>query len=647
MQSTQCRYEKKIKLADIKRKYEKRKYIIAAIAMILLLLYSIQLFRLQILTPEYRENAESNAFYRKTLYPARGSIYDRNGKLLVYNEPTYDVMMVVREMKQFDTLDFCNTLNIDIPSFHRLSDEMKDRNRNPGFSSFTPQLFKTQLSVEEYGVLQEKLYKFPGVYIQKRTIRQYKYPNMGLILGYVAEVDKNKMAADPYYVRGDYVGKSGIELSHEEDLRGVKGVEVLLRDAHGRVQGNYKDGQDDKEPVSGRDLTLSIDLDLQAYGEYLMQNKIGSVIMIEPNTGEVLCMVAAPSYDPSILTGKEFSNNYLKLEQDPYKPLINRAVAGLYPPGSTFKPSQGLAFLQEGTLTTETRYSCYGGYPPLGGRPKCHGHPSPLNLQPSIATSCNSFFCYGLNAMLSNRTKYKNTPEAFEVWKDHMVNLGFGYKLDIDLPSEKRGFIPNSKYYSNAFKTDKWNAHNVISIAIGQGEVLTTPLQLANFAAVIANRGYYYKPHVVRERKGAPLDTLYTNRRESKINREHFEVTVEGMADAVTNGTCRRINMEPHITVCGKTGTAENPHGADHSLFIGFAPKDNPKVAIAVIVENGGFGATNAVPIGRLMLQKYLMGEIMDQDLYLEQAIAERVILPFIYKKNVLTSSNLSVDTPK
>ena len=609
----------------------------------IIVVYSAQLFKLQIMSPEYRKYADSNAFYRKTLYPARGSIYDRNGNLLVYNKPTYDVMMVVREMGDFDTLDFCNTLNIDIKSFRQLDADMRDKRRNPGYSSYTPQLFKTQLDIEEYGLLQEKLYKFPGVYIQNRTERQYKYPNMGLILGYVAEVDKNKMAADPYYVRGDYVGKSGIELSHEEDLRGEKGVEVLLRDAHGRIQGKYKDGEFDKLPESGRDLTLSVDIDLQAYGEYLMQNKIGSIIMIEPETGEILCMVAAPSYDPSILTGKNFGKNYLQLERDPYKPLINRATSGLYPPGSTFKPSQGLIFLQEGIISPETRYSCYGGYPPLGGRPKCHGHPSPLNLQPSIATSCNSFFCYGLNAMISNRTKYTSNLEAFEVWKNHMVNLGFGYKLDVDLPSEKRGFIPNSKYYSNAFKTEKWNAHNIISIAIGQGEILSTPLQLANFSALIANRGYYYKPHVVKERKGKSIDTLYTKRRESGIDREHFELTVNGMADAVTNGTCRRVNMEPYLTVCGKTGTAENPHGADHSLFIGFAPKDDPKVAIAVIVENGGFGATNAVPIARLMLQKHLMGEIMEQDKYLEKSLAERVILPFIYKKNMdkaLSASN-------
>ena len=622
------------------KSYQKRLYIIAASVVAIIAVYIIQLFNLQILSPEYRTHADSNAFFKKTLYPARGSIYDRNGKLVVYNQPTYDVMMVVREMKQLDTLDFCNTLNIDKETFLRLEADMKDKRKNPGYSSYTPQIFMTQLDVEEYGLLQEKLYKFPGIHIQNRTERQYRYPNMGLILGYIAEVDKGKLDTDPYYVRGDYVGKSGIELSHEEDLRGEKGVEVLLRDAHGRVQGKYRNGELDKAPVSGKDLVLSIDIELQAYGEYLMQNKIGSIVMIEPKTGEILCMVAAPSYDPSILTGKNFSQNYLELERDPYKPLINRAVSGLYPPGSTFKPTQGLIFLEEGIITPETRYSCYGGYPPLGGRPKCHSHASPAALQYALTTSCNAFFCYGLNAMLGNRTKYPSTVDAFEIWKNRMVDLGFGYKLGIDLPAEKRGFIPNSKYYSNAFKTERWNAHNIISISIGQGEILSTPLQLANFTAIVANRGHFYTPHVVKQRKGASLDTTFTRRHHSNIRKEHFEVVVNGMADAVNFGTCRRANLQPHFAVCGKTGTAENPHGEDHSLFVGFAPKDDPQVAIVVIVENGGFGATNAVPIGRLMLEKLLLGEIPESDKYLEKTIAERVILPYAYRKNSAVSTN-------
>jgi len=612
-----------------------RKNIIAAAAVIMALIYLLQLFHLQLLSPEYREYADSNAFLRRTLYPARGAIYDRKGNLLVYNRPTYDVMMVVREMEQFDTLDFCRTLNIDIGRFRQLDADMRDRRRNPGYSSYTPQLFLSQLSVEEYGLLQEKLYKFPGIYIQSRTERQYNYSGMGLILGYVAEVDKNKIAADPYYVRGDYVGKSGVELSHEEDLRGEKGVEVLLRDAHGRVQGRYEEGRNDKAPVSGKNLTLSIDMELQAYGELLMHNKVGSIVMIEPETGEILCMVSAPTYDPALLTGKSFSTNYRSLENNPYKPLINRAIAGTYPPGSTFKPTQGLIFLQEGIITPESRYACFGGYPPLGGRPACHGHASPLAIQYALSTSCNAFFCYGLNGMLGNRSKYPSTGAAFDIWRDHMVKMGFGYPLGVDLPSEKRGFIPNSKFYSNVFKTERWNAHNIISIAIGQGEILATPLQIANLSALIANRGHYYAPHVVKEITGGVLDERYTRRHESGIDREYFDVTVAGMSDAVTMGTCRGINLQPFLEVCGKTGTAENPHGDDHSLFMGFAPKDDPQVAIAVVVENGRFGATNAVPIARLMMQHYFRGEIPESDRWLESSLINREILPYVYTRNL------------
>lgn len=593
-----------------------------------------QLFNLQILNKQYRGFADSNAFYKKTLYPSRGAIYDRNGELLVYNQATYDVMMVAREMNGFDTLDFCNMLEMEKETFLEYDSIMRDNRRNPGFSSYTPQRFMTKLNTREYALLQEKLYKFPGIYIQNRTERRYKHPNMGLILGYIAEVDKNTMTNDPYYSRGDFVGKSGIELAHEEHLRGEKGVEILLRDAHGRIQGKYEEGLHDKMPVSGQDLTLSIDIEMQAYGEYLMQNKIGSVVMIEPKTGEILAMVAAPSYDPSLLTGREFGKNYLELARDPYKPLINRAVLGVYPPGSTYKPAQGLIFLQEGIITPDTRYGCAGGYPPLGGRPRCHGHPTPLPLDPAIATSCNSYFCYGLTAMLTNRVFYDDINDAFDHWRDRMVSLGFGNKLGVDLPSEQRGFIPNSKFYSKIHRTENWRAANIISIAIGQGEILTTPLQLANFAALVANRGHYYVPHVVKKLKDKPLDELYTTRQETGIDREFYEVTVSGMAHAVTGGTCRGIYLGPEIEVCGKTGTSQNPHGEDHSLFLGFAPKDNPQVAIAVIVESGRFGATTAVPIARLMFQKFFKDSIPDSDKWLEQRMVETSILPNIYLRN-------------
>lgn len=605
----------------------KRKYVLGGIACGIILIYILQLFNLQVLNPEYKDFADGNAFFNRTLYPARGVISDRKDRILVYNQPTYDIVYIPREVQPFDTLDFCKSLNITREQFDKRMNDIKDRRLNPGYSSYTMQTFMTQLTTQESGLLQEKLYKFPGFFIQNRTLRQYNYHNAGLLLGYVAEVSRSQLENDPYYVRGDYAGKSGLEASYENYLRGEKGIEVLLRDAHGRIQGRYENGKFDKSPVSGKNLTLSVDIDLQAYGEYLLQNKVGCVVMIEPSTGEILCLVTSPTYDPSMLLGRNFSKSYKELEDNPLKPLFNRAIQGMYPPGSTFKPTQGLIFLQEDIITSNTLYACAGGYPPLGGRPKCHPHGSPLSLVPAIATSCNSYFCYGLSAMLGNRKKYKSTVEAFDIWKDHMVDMGFGYRLGVDLPSEKRGFIPNANFYSRAFKRENWSASNVISIAIGQGEITATPLQIANFAASISNRGFYYAPHVVRQIQDTPLDSIYTHPHYTGIKKEYYQYVVDGMALAVTGGTCRGANI-PDIEVCGKTGTAENPHGKDHSLFMGFAPKDNPKVAICVIVENAGFGATFAVPIGRLMIQKYLKGEVPDSDKYIEERIATTTILP-------------------
>nr|WP_255489388.1 penicillin-binding protein 2 [Dysgonomonas sp. 216] len=608
--------------------FEKRRYVIGGVVCVIILIMVLQLLNLQIFNDDYKDFADSNAFFKKTLYPARGTISDRNDRLLVYNQATYDIVYIPREVLPFDTLDFCNILGITKEQFVKRIATVKDRSLNPGYSSYTFQTFMTQLTVQEYGLLQEKMYKFPGFYIQNRTLRQYSYSNAGHLLGYVAEVDKKQMDADKYYARGDYGGKAGVESSYEAELRGVKGVEILLRDAHGRIQGKYEEGRHDKPPVSGRNLKLAIDIELQAYGEHLMRNKIGSIVMIEPATGEILCMVTAPSYDPSILRGREFGQNYLSLQQDETKPLLNRAIHGAYPPGSTFKTTQGLIFLQEGIITPETSYSCAMGYPPGGGRPKCHSHYSPIPLEPAIATSCNSYFCYGLNAMLSNRRIYPDILTAFDKWKDYLVDMGFGYPLGVDLPSEKRGFIPNSKYYSKAFKRTNWSAPNVISIAIGQGEVTATPLQIANLSATIANRGFFYTPHIVKEIQDTVLKSDYTEKRAPKIDEKYYESIVRGMAAAVTGGTCRGANIGTDIQVCGKTGTAQNPHGRDHSIFMGFAPKDNPTVAVAVLVENGGFGATYAVPIGRLMMQKYLRGEVPAADKYIEDRIVNAVIMP-------------------
>lgn len=607
---------------------EKRRYIISAAVCVIVAVLIGQLFYLQLVRNEYKDFADGNAFFKKTLYPARGTISDRNGKLLVYNQPTYDIVYIPREVVPFDTLDFCNTLGLTKAQFLKKIEDVKNRKLNPGYSTYTLQTFMTQLTLKEYGILQEKLYKFRGFYIQNRALRQYTYPNAAHTLGYVAEVNRVQMSKDDYYVRGDYAGKAGVERSYEEALRGEKGIEILLRDAHGRIQGRYEDGAHDVAPVSGKNLKLSIDIDLQAYGEMLMENKIGSIIMIEPSTGEVLCMVTAPTYDPSLLLGRDFGKNHKMLENEPNKPLFNRSIQGTYPPGSTFKVTQGLIFLQEGIITSSTMYSCARGYPPGGGRPACHGHGSPLPLEPAISTSCNSYFCYGLTAMLSNRKKYKDISTALDVWKDYLVEMGFGYQVGIDLPSEKRGFIPNSKFYTKIHGSPNWYPMNIISVAIGQGEISSTPLQIANLAATIANRGFYFAPHVVKEVQGGSLDPLYTKKHYTGIDAEHYESIARGMAGAVTGGTCRGINLLPDFLVCGKTGTAENSHGKDHSWFMGFAPKDNPKVAIAVLVENSGFGATYAVPIARLMMQKYLRGNVPASDIYIEERMKNSVLLP-------------------
>jgi len=611
---------------NLKYALENRRYILSGAVIVVVFIFIVQLFYLQVIDNDYKTWADSNAFLKKTLYPSRGMIYDRKGKLLVYNQPAYDVMLIMREIQPFDTLDFCQTVGITRSQFAKRIDDIKDRRLNPGYSSYVPQVFMNQLSAQDYGVLQEKLYKFPGFYIQNRTIREYEYDNAAHVLGNIGEVNKQDIERDNYYVQGDYSGRSGVERSYESVLRGEKGVEVLLRDAHGRIQGKYENGAHDLSPVSGKNLTLSLDIELQALGEKLLSNKIGSIVMIEPSTGEILCMVSSPSYDPGMLVGRQRGRNHALLEKDPLNPLFDRTMMGAYPPGSTFKPAMGLIYLQEGVITTSTFYSCAGGYPVLGGKPACHGHPSPLSLIPAIATSCNSYFCWGLRDMIDSRRRYASVQEGLDTWKDHLVSMGYGYRLGVDLPGEKAGYIPNSKTYDRIYN-GRWSSSTIISIAIGQGEVLATPLQMCNMASQIANRGFFYTPHAVSKIQDFPLDTLYTNKRYATVEKEYYEYIAEGMRNAVTGGTCRRAAI-PNIEVCGKTGTAQNPHGKDHSIFMGFAPYTNPKVAISVLVENAGFGATYAVPIGKLMMEKYLTGDVLPEDKYWEEYYTNTVLLP-------------------
>ena len=586
---------------------EKRKYILGGSVVLVVLIYLIRLFSLQIMSEDYKKNADSNAFLNKVQYPSRGVMYDRNDKLLVYNQPAYDVTLVMNEIENLDTLDLCKTLNITVDYFKRRISEMKDRRSNPGYSRYTPQVFMTQLSAEECGVFQEKLFKFPGFYIQRRIIRQYTYNAAAHVLGDIAEVSKKDIAEDDYYVRGDFIGKQGVERSYEKVLRGEKGVEVLLRDARGRIQGRYMNGELDRTPVAGKNLKLGIDIELQLLAERLLEGKIGSVVAIEPSTGEILCMASAPTFDPRLMVGRQRGKNHLDLARDSWKPLLNRSIMGQFPPGSTFKTTQGLTFLEEGIITPETAYSCYGGFVHSGLRVGCHAHPAPLPLVPAIATSCNGYFCWGLYHMIGGRKKYGSVQNAMSTWRDYMVSMGFGYPLGVDLPGEKRGMIPNDKYYDKNYR-GSWNGLTIISIAIGQGEVTATPLQIANLGATIANRGYFITPHVVKEIEDGEMEPQFSEKRFTKVRKEHYETVVQGMRAAVTGGTCRAANI-PGLDVCGKTGTAQN-RGKDHSAFMGFAPMDNPQIAVAVYVENGGWGATYGVPIGALIMEKYLKGSL-------------------------------------
>lgn len=622
---------------------EKRRLVLSAVAIGIVVIYVLRLFALQIASDDYRKSADSNAFLKKIEFPSRGTITDRNGKLLVYNQPAYDIMVVTNEMAgHLDTLDFCNALGITKADFLKRLHDIKDRNKNPGYSRFTQQLFMSQLSDKEFSAFQEKLYRFPGFYIQKRSVRQYQRPIAAHVLGDVAEVSQSDIEEDDYYQPGDYIGKMGIEREYEQDLRGRKGVQILLRDAHGQIQGRYKNGEYDQRPQPGRDLQLGLDADLQALGERLMEGKLGAIVAIEPKTGQVLAMVSSPTFNPSMMIGKLRGKYQRDLTLDPAKPLLNRAIMGQYPPGSTFKTSQAVTYYTEGIINDSTRYVCNHGFNFKGLHVGCHSHASPLALVPAISTSCNGYFCWGLYHMLSNRKKYKTLDDAMTVWRNYMVSMGFGYKLGIDLPGEKRGMIPNAQFYDHAFKT--WNPLSVISISIGQGEVNLTPLQIANLGATIANRGYYVTPHIVRHIEGKKLDKKYLEYHRTKGSVRSYQEVIAGMMSSVRGGTCAHA-VHPGYSLAGKTGTAQN-RGRDHSVFMGFAPVDTPKIAIAVYVENGGFGADYGVPIGSLMIEQYINGKLTPGDAARADALQKRHI-SYPFKRPLSRADSLRLDSIK
>ena len=597
--------------------YINRKYILGGIAVAVVIIYLIRLFSLQLMSDDYKKNADSNAFRKEIQYPSRGLILDRKGRLLVYNESSYNIMVVMNDQRGIDTLDFCQTVGITKDFYIKRMDEIKSK------ISYTPQLFMSQIPAEEFSVFREKLFRFKGFSVEKRSVRHYTTGLGAHLLGDVGEVNDKDIANDDYYQSGDFIGKLGVERSYEKELRGEKGMRIMLRDVHGRTQGHYQNGKYDKAPVPGKDVTLSIDLDLQALAERLLEGKLGAIVAIEPSTGQILCMASSPTYDPRLTVGRNRGKYHQQLSRDPMRPLLNRAIMGTYPPGSTFKITQALMGLQEGSITPEIAFPCHHGFNYKGLHLGCHGHASPINLVPAIGTSCNAYFCWNLYRMFSNKRKYGSVQNAMNCWKDHMVDMGFGYKLGIDLPGESRGMIPNANYYDDHYRKS-WNALTVISISIGQGEVTATPLQIANLAATVANRGHYYVPHIVRSIRGGQIDSLYTHPHHTTINPRWYDYAVAGMRKAVLSGTCHAANI-PGIEVCGKTGTAQN-RGHDHSAFMGFAPMTSPRIAVVAYIENGGFGAVYGVPIGALIMEQYLNGSLSPSSEKKAQVIQNRHI---------------------
>lgn len=581
-----------------------------------------KLFYIQIIDDEYKINSNNNSMVYDIIYPTRGIIYDRNGKIIVSNKVTYDILVTPREVKQFDTLMLADALNVT-PEFIR--DKMNEYARNRRRIGYQSVVMLKQIKPETYMQFAEIQYKFPGFRGQARSIRDYPVNAGGNLLGYVSEVDANYIERHPgEYRPGDYAGKTGIEAAREKELRGEKGYHIYLRNSRNQIEQRYKDGEMDKEAVPGHDIHTTIDADLQQYGQELMRNKVGSLVAIEPKTGEILTLVSSPGVDVSMLAN--IGQHYDEIIKDPHKPMFNRAVQAPYPPGSVFKLVNGLIGLQEGTLNTEITYPCSQGYHFGNRKLGCHVHKSPLALEEAIMMSCNGYFCYVLRNILENK-KYHGIGEALDKWNEYVQSFGFGHKLGTDFPAELGGTLPTSKTYNKIYGKGGWKFTTIISISIGQGEVGATPMQIANLAATVANRGWYKIPHIVKASEGVEIDPKYYERQYTMVDTTNFKKVTQGMWRAVNSGFgsggTASIAAVPGLDICGKTGTAQNPRGADNSVFICFAPKDNPKIAVAAYIENAGFGATWAAPIASLLVEKYLNGEISDQRRGLEDRVLQ------------------------
>ena len=591
-----------------------RKALLPALIIITASLLLIRLFYLQIIDDSFKLKSENNAIKIKYDYPERGYVYDRYGKLLIANQPSYDIMVIPKDVKEIDTVEFCSLLDITKEFF---INKMK---KARVYSPMLPSVFLPQLNKLEYAAFQEKIRKFSGFYIQKRSLRDYQVEYGANVFGFITQVNENIVKKNPYYVGGDLIGKQGIEESYETYLRGQKGVKYVLKDKFNREIGSYKEGKYDTLSKQGDDLTLTIDSELQKYGEELMVNKWGGIVAIEPKTGEILALVSAPDFNPALLVGRQRSKNYTLLHNDSIaKPLYDRGLLAEYPPGSPFKILTALVALQEGVIDENTTFVCHHGFSYARGRfMKCHCHGGPMQLHNGIYESCNTYFG---NVYIKTINKYNNHSYAVDVWSNHIKSFGLGAFMGYDLPIGKKGKIPTSKTYNKVYAGWNWDGKTIVSNAIGQGEVLTTPIQLANLMATVANRGYYYTPHIVKKIKGELLDKKFRTKHVTTIDRKYFEPVINGMFDVYNKGTAFGLGVAG-IDICGKTGTAENylkVNGKriklqDHSIFVAFAPKDNPKIAIAVFVENGYWGKRWAGPITTLMIEKYLRRKITKVD---------------------------------
>ena len=588
------------------RNYSNRQYIIGGFFSLIGLIFIIRLFSIQVIDDTYKTSSDNNVLRKQTEYPGRGLIYDRNGALLVYNEAAYDLMVTPREAKTLDTTLLCQLLQIDTLEVKTRMEKCRN------YSSYKSSVFMKQISVETYAKLSEKMYLLPGFYVQSRTLRKYPQKIGSHVLGYVGEVDRRTIQKNSYYKEGDYIGISGIEKAYEEQLKGVKGLQLLLKDVHNNTKGSFQEGKFDVPAVPGKNITATIDAQLQAYGEALMQGKRGSIVAIEPSSGEILCLVSAPTYDPNMLVGRKRTPNYLLLNNDSIqKPLYNRAALAQYPPGSTFKLINALIGLQEKTIYSGSKFKCQGGYD-FGVENRkmgCHEHRSPLNLIESITNSCNAYYCHVYRGIIE---KYPSIHGGYDNWHNYVASFGLGSWLNNDLPTGRKGFLPSSDYYNRMYGKRGWKALTNISLAIGQDALLATPIQMANMTAAIANRGFYYTPHIVQAVENDTIPSRFKEAKHTLIDSAHFSIIIKGMQEVVEDkelGTANAARLDS-VTVCGKTGTAQNPHGEDHSIFIAFAPKENPKIALAVYVENGGWGSTWAVPIGSLLIEEYLTDSI-------------------------------------